>query len=201
MKEAVAEKAAEKRQMAQRRKNKKSKSGQRGNEDDVEYGSDGKEISRKPRKKKVKRKDAQGNEVTESDDESDVGTTQRKKKKKKSKKGTSNLADSSSEEEVVVNGKVIKKKKPPKVLEGIDYIYETDPTTGEKKKVFIKNSIPNSKGEVFVDDGYVSNYSYKQSEGGTIRRRKKKVRAPGEVATGDSEDEPFEAFNEEIAQQ
>ena len=57
-----------------------------------------------------------------------------------------------------------------------DYVYETDPVTGVQKKVIIKNSVPNSKGEVFVDDGYVSQYSYKQSEGGTILRRKKKIR-------------------------
>ena len=51
---------------------------------------------------------------------------------------------------------------------------------------------------MFVDDGYVSNYSYKQSEGGTIRRRKKKVRQPGEVP-GDSSDEAFEEFDEKKA--
>ena len=204
LKEAVQEKLAEKIKVALMKKNKKFKSGQRGQEDEIEYGSDGQEIARKPRKKKVKRKDAQGNDITESDDDSDCQSKVhgRKKKKKKSKHGggANQEDDSSSQEEIVVNGKVIKKKKKSKPLEGIDYIYETDPVTGAQKKVFIKNSVPNSKGEVFVDDGYVSNYSYKQSDGGTIRRRKKKVRQPGEVATGDSEEEAFEEFNEEIAQ-
>jgi len=50
---------------------KKSKNGKSGEPSEIEYGSDGQEIKRKPKKKKVKRKDAQGNEVTESSSDDD----------------------------------------------------------------------------------------------------------------------------------
>ena len=54
---------------------------------------------------------------------------------------------------------------------------------------------------MFVDDGYVSQYSYKHSEGGTIRRRKKKVRQPGEAPSGDSSEGTYEEFDESQAVQ
>jgi hypothetical protein len=91
---------------------------------------------------------------------------------------------------------VLKKNKNTKQVEGIDYVYETDPVTGVKKKTFTKNFVANSKGDMYVDDGYVSQYSYKQSEGGTIRRRKKKVRQPGEAPSGDSSEGTYEEFDE-----
>ena len=70
------------------KKAKKAKSGG-AEEEEIDYGSDGQQISRKPKKKKVKRKDAQGNSVTvsESSDESEPGQpgTARRNKSKKNK--------------------------------------------------------------------------------------------------------------------
>jgi hypothetical protein len=44
--------------LAVKLKKRKFKKGERGTEEEIEYGSDGKEIPRRPKKKKAKRKDA-----------------------------------------------------------------------------------------------------------------------------------------------
>ena len=142
---------------------------------------EGEEIVYVNGKKKKKTKDGRILDVESSGEEAPPGKRKKDKKKKKCP------GDGQSSDEEIVNGQRVKKKKKNQRADSVSS-YEVDEKTGLKKKKV-------KKGKADVEEEVISMYSYQESEGGTVRRRLKKIRKPGEVYSEDS----FEEFDQEKA--